>query len=581
MKEILKPMHTLRQRFPSKEEVSRALGTFEPIERLAFFASLLLSAIAMIIIVAKINNHFMVSVPADGGTLHEGVVGTPRYVNPLLAVSDADRDLSMLVYRGLMKESADGTFVPDLAESHTLSADNLTYTFTLKEVYFQDGTPLTSADVVFTVQSALDATVKSPQRIQWQGVTVKAVDAKTVTFTLKAPYAPFLASTTLGILPKHIWEKIPYENWTYSDFNTKNVVGSGWYKVKKVSVNDTGVPEYYELVAYRKDKIGAPRIDSIVTHFYANEDAMITAYENGDIDVLGGIDPANAKKLEAEGARILTAPLPRVFGIFFNPNQAKIFTDPVVRKAIGLAIHKNTIVQEVLDGYGAIANGPIPESSGLAPQPVMASGNTEAAKTVLEKNGWVLGDDGVYTKTVKKETTRLSFEIDTNDIPELTAALDRIVKDLAEAGIEVTPKVYETGSLNQDIIRPRKFQALLFGQVVTNQSDLFAFWHSSQRTDPGLNITGYANPSVDALLEKGLETLNPEKESAVYTSLTSTITSDIPAVFIYSPAYIYAVRESITGISLGHINKPEDRFNTETSWYLDTDNVWKIFVPTK
>jgi peptide/nickel transport system substrate-binding protein len=578
---VLKPMHTLRQRLASQEEVTRALGTFGPLERLAFFAGLLLSAIAVLIILAKINNHFMVAVPADGGTLHEGVVGTPRYVNPLLAVSDADRDLSVLVYRGLMKESAEGTIVPDLADSYAISADSLTYTFTLKEAYFHDGVRITSADVVFTVNAALDATVKSPQRIQWQGVTAKAVDEKTVTFTLKAPYAPFLASTMLGILPKHVWEKVPYENWTYSDFNTKNAVGSGWYKVKKVSVSSSGVPEYYELAAYRKDGVGAPRIDAITMHFYANEDALIAAYENGDIDVLGGIDPVSAKKLAEEGAQILTAPLPRVFGIFFNQNQAKIFTDPVVRKAIGLAINKNQIVKDVLGGYGATANGPIPASSGLAPQPVMASGNTAAAKTVLEKAGWKLGDDGVYTKTVKKETTRLSFEIDTNDVPELTAALDLIVTDLAQAGIEVTPKVYETGSLNQDIIRPRKFQALFFGQVVTNQSDLFAFWHSSQRTDPGLNIAGYANPSADTLLEKGLETLNPEKESAVYTSLTSTITSDMPAVFVYSPAYIYAVRENITGISLGHINKPEDRFATETSWYLDTDNVWKIFASNK
>ena len=144
-------------------------------------------------------------------------------------------------------------------------------------------------------------------------------------------------------------------------------------------------------------------------------------------------------------------------------------------------------------------------------------------------------------------------------------------------GIEAIPKVYETGSLNQDIIRPRKFQALFFGQVVTNQSDLYAFWHSSQRNDPGLNISGYANTKVDKVLEGALGTLDADKLDDLYASFEKEINADMPAVFVYSPSYIYATRPSATGITLPYIATPEDRFDEITNWYLATDRVWKIF----
>ena len=150
------------------------------------------------------------------------------------------------------------------------------------------------------------------------------------------------------------------------------------------------------------------------------------------------------------------------------------------------------------------------------------------------------------------------------------------------AGIEAIPKVYETGSLNQDIIRPRKFQSLFFGQVVSNQADLFAFWDSSQRASPGLNISGYANSTVDNLLETGRGTLDPDKINTIYQKFEKEISGDVPAVFVYSPSYIYVVRPNIAaGITLSHINRPEDRFFGESSWYLDTDHVWKVFAKNK
>ncbi len=577
----MEPQTNTRARvLPKKAEITKALGAFSPLERLAFMLAVFIGVIAVFSLLVGINAHFMVAVPSSGGTLDEGIVGTPRFVNPLLAASDADRDVTTLVYRGLMKKDANGDLVPDLATAYTVSPDGLTYTFTLSDAKFQDGVKVTSDDVLFTIKSAQDATLKSKERVSWEGVSAKAPDANTVVFTLHQPFAPFLENTTLGILPKHIWEKVPYDAWIYSDYNTTKAIGDGPFKVKSVSTSSSGIPQEYTLGAYRQKNGPSPLIDTVRLHFYANQDDLVAAYKSGSVDTLGGIDPANAEALAKSGASIEAAPLPRVFGLFLNQAQAKIFADANVRQAVNLAIDKDAIVRSVLGGYGTVATGPIPGSSPLASgsaAPTMR--DVAKAKAVLEKDGWKLGQDGIYTKAVtKKSTMRLSFEIATNDTPELKQAVSMIADELAEAGIEATPKVYETGSLNQDIIRPRKFQALFFGEVVSNQSDLYAFWHSSQRTDPGLNISGYANSKVDKLLEQGLATLDPTKQATVYASVTKEINADMPAIFVYSPSYIYAVRPGLAGITLGTVSSPEERFNSITNWYLATDSVWKIFA---
>ena len=564
-----------------KKEAARALGAFSPLERLIFISLVLLGTVMVFVLVENINDHFMVDVPDQGGTLSEGIIGTPRFVNPLLAVSDADRDITKLVYRGLMKKDATGALVPDIAKSYVVSDDGLTYTFTLGKSVFQDGTPVTADDVFFTIQSAHDPLLKSAERVKWEGVQAKVVDPQTISFTLKDSYAPFLENTILGILPKHIWSKIPYENWSYSDHNTKTAIGNGFYKIATISQNTSGIPDSYTLSLVKPKEGVSPKIDAIKLSFYANENDLVSAYENGDIDTLGGIDPDDAQKLHARGATILSTPLPRVFGLFFNQSQAKIFTDSAVRKAISLAINKDTIVTEVLKQYGTPDDGPVPNNtkeSDAANDATPSVSNPKLARAILEKAGWKLGDDGIYTKQTKKDTERLSFEIATNDTPELTKTVNLIKNDLQAVGIEAIPKVYENGSLNQDIIRPRKFQALFFGEVVVNQSNIYAFWHSSQIKYPGLNITGYANSKVDKLLENGLSTLDTDKEQADYAAFSNEINNDIPAVFVYSPAYIYAVRPTDTGITLGAITTPEDRFANITNWYLATDHVWKIFA---
>src|SRR5437868_7136525 len=123
-------------------------------------------------------------------------------------------------------------------------------------------------------------------------------------------------------------------------------------------------------------------------------------------------------------------------------------------------------------------------------------------------------------------------------------------------------QVIEGGYLNQNVIKPRKYDALLFGQVVNRDLDLYAFWHSSQTTDPGLNVALYKNPVVDKALEMIRLETKPEARQVLYSKIETELQKDIPAVFIYSPHFIYVVPKNLQNVNIEKISTPSERFTT-------------------
>ncbi len=216
-----------RVKIPSSLKIRYVLRNFSFRKKCYFLLSAILFIAAFLGLLWKIDKSLAIEIPKDGGTLEEGIIGTPRFINPLLAISDADRDLVSLIYSGLLRADGQGGLMNDLAEKYEISEDGTLYTFTLKEnLVWSDKKPLTGDDVLFTVQMAKNPVLKSNQRANWEGVEVEKIDDRTIRFSLKRPYAPFIENMTLGILPKHIWGEIPPEQMTLTDFNIKPV-GSG------------------------------------------------------------------------------------------------------------------------------------------------------------------------------------------------------------------------------------------------------------------------------------------------------------------------------------------------------------------
>ena len=581
----LKQLFSKHYSIPGSNRIAHVFRRLSLTEKTIFGAFATLLCVSSLLALWKVNQAFMVEMPAYGGTLTEGVVGIPRFINPILAFSDVDRDLTALTYSGLMKATSDGTLVPDLAQSYSLSSDGRVYIFTLKPgLKFQDGTPLTADDVVFTIEKAEDPAIKSPKRPNWDGVTAEKIDDLHVKLTLKQPYAPFLENTTLGILPKHIWENVSADEFPFEQFNI-TPIGSGPYRFGAVERNSSGIPLSYTLQSSPEYALGKPLIRTFVIRFYQNTDDLLAAYNNGDIQSMTGISPAQAHGIKQKGGLVERTPLPRIFAVFFNQNHAAVLANKEVRQALDTATDKQAIVDTVLDGEGVVVNGPIPPGllSDNATTTYRNETETEriaAAKKILETAGWKWNDTKkVYEKKIKKVTVPLAFSISTSDTPELSAAAN-MLKDMWNAvGAQVDVKISDIGELNQTIIRSRNYDALLFGEIIGRDFDLYAFWHSSQRNDPGLNIAMYTNSKVDTLLTDARTTSDYGARVAKYKAVEQDIENDIPAVFLYAPDFLYVVPKQLMGFSFGHVTTPDERFLDITKWYTKTENIWRIFVP--
>jgi len=563
---------------PKLEKIGNLLGTFSLTEKVIFWFFAFVLFGSTFLMLKEINKNFFAEVPKSGGEIIEGLIGSPRFINPLLAISNTDRDLTALVYSGLLKATPDGKVVPDLAENYEISEDGLIYTVTLKEdASFHDGVAVTTEDIAYTVRMSLDNIVKSPKRPNWEGVGVKIIDQKQIQFILKTPYSPFTENLTLGILPKHIWEKVEPEQFAFSQLNIEPI-GSGPYRIISTKMNSSGIMEKYELKPFTKYALGEPYISKIIIRFYPNEETLINAYKKGYVEDINTISPEQALELEKNGSRIENVPLPRIFGIFFNQNQNAVFTNSEVRKALNKAVDRERIVREVLSGFGTPIYGPVPTTSQYFNKDIEGEFNPQKAIELLESNGWEINEETkIREKTIKKVNTVLEFELATSDAPELKAAANIVKENWESVGAKVTVKIFEIGDLNQNIIRPREYDALLFGEIIGRDMDLFAFWHSSQRNDPGLNIASYANANSDKLLEQVRSSRDEEDRIEKFFKFQENIESDMPAIFIYSPDFIYITSNKIKGINLGQITLPSERFFGVHSWFIETENIWKIF----
>lgn len=559
------------------------LRFFSPAERLLLYILTIVVGFSTFALLAGANASVSVTIPSHGGSLTEGAVGPARFLNPVIAMSQADSDLSTLIYSGLMRATAEEGVIADLAESYSISEDGTTYTFKIRPTArFHDGRALTSADVAFTVAAAKNPAIKSPLRADWEGVVVETPDARTVIFKLPRAYAPFIQNTTMGILPKHLWNTVSPEEFPFSPTNTRPI-GSGPYQVANMRTDATGSVSRYDLDAFKDFALGKPFLKRITFLFYPNQRAMLTAFDQGRIDAVAGIDPAQLKSIKRTDVQTITTILPRVFGVFFNQSHATVLADLSVRTALDTAIDKQRLVDMVLSGYGAPLAGPMPpartsieKAHDLTVATAYTDDSIAAAQALLTKGGWK--HDTETNTWTKASGQKLAFTLSTADPAELVATANYVAAAWKVLGVEVAVQVYPLSDLNTTVIRPREYDAILFGEVVGRDFDFFAFWHSSQRNDPGLNLALYANSQVDTLLSQARATTDTTERQKIYDQFATLVEKDRPAVFLYSPEFLYEVPKGLRGVSLDAITAPGERFLSAYQWYTDTESVWSIFT---
>jgi len=567
----------LARKLPLRSRLRLLPKVLSKAERYAMLGLAIVFVGALLSIPITSYYHFTVAVPTNGGTHQEGIIGAPRLINPLLSLtSDADRDLSALIFSGLYRYNGAGKLVPDLAESlPETTSDGLSSSVTIRQdAMWHDGLPVTADDIVFTVTTAQNSDYGIPLSIRanWIGVTVEKISDRVVIFHLKSKYAQFPNILTLGLLPKHLWSDIKPSNFSLSELNLKPI-GSGPYKFSSVVKDDLGRIVTYKLTAWDKFYSGRPHIDTLKFSFYGSEDELIRAFNSGKIDSIGSISGARARDITYPGRITLEQlKMPRYFALFFNQNQSKPLADKNVRLALNYGTDRVAIINKGMDGNAFLINSPMMGGVLDINSNVRSYDyDLEKAKSVLTAGGWIKNDQGLLSRG---KDNVLEIKITTSQWSELGAVAQEVKTQWEKLGIKVTIEALPISQLQQ-VIKDRNYQILLFGEIMSIDPDPFSTWHSSQRQEPGLNLALYKNDTTDRLMEEARVTLNPLERMQKYDDFQKILLEDIPAVFLYSPHYLYGLSDDVHGFTTELISTPEGRFTGITTWYIDTERQFK------
>ena len=306
------------------------------------------------------------------------------------------------------------------------------------------------------------------------------------------------------------------------------------------------------------------------------------ALENKEITSTVFLPSETIAQLNQEEIKVITKPLPRVFGIFFNQNRSVALRDKAAREALNVAIDRDLLVAEILDGFGVPTTKPIvTEHRALQSVDTVEEDNSTSTvrspEEILQTGGWKKNQAGFWEKKLDGSNQILSVTIRTGNSPLFQETAEKVAESWRKVGVGVQIEQYEQTGLVQSVIRSRDFEALLFGLDMNRLQDLYPFWHSSQKDDPGLNIAQYTNVNVDRLLEEARTTEDPAEQLRLLNETSEIIESEVPAIFLFGPSISYVVNRDISASEMNMLGRPADRFMNISNWHARTTVVWPIF----
>ncbi|MEI6597056.1 MAG: ABC transporter substrate-binding protein [bacterium] len=590
-----------KSRWPSFNQFKYLKKYLNSTERLAVGACLVVILFSSIFLTARFYKTHLQIIPVDGGDYIEGAIGSVKYVNPLYSsFSDLDSDLSELVYSSLFRRNENAELVNDLAEGYEISPDGKSYIIKIRsDVIWHNSSPLTVDDIVFTFEAIKNIKYQSPLRIAFTGVEISKVDDKTVKFNLAEPYAGFLDLLNFGILPQELWQQIEPTSASLAELNLKPV-GSGRYKFKSLVKDKSGNIKTYILTRNENYYGAKAHINTISFKLFGNLQETILALNNNLIDGISYLTEQDKTQVVAQDSlNFYNLSLPKLSAIFFNSKSGLALMDKRVRQALAYAIDKNKIVNEVMFGNARVIDGPIlPNSFAYNNEAKKYSYNVATSSRLLAEAGWkaveltaaditrakvdLNSEDEAVKKQAEakikmgagrwllKDNNYLIITLTTVDNQEYGQVAALIAKFWNDINIKTEINLVPANQIQTDVIKSRNFNALIFGEITGADPDPYAFWHSSQIGQSGLNIADYANKEVDKLLEDGRLSYDLKVRQEKYNKFQEIIAEEEPAIFLYSPNYIYVQSKKIKGFNIKNIILPSDRFGDISQWYINT-----------
>jgi peptide/nickel transport system substrate-binding protein len=513
--------------------------------------------------------------PAAGGIYTEGIIGTMVRLNPLLDdYNSADRDVDRLLFNGLVRIDDRGLPQADLADSWGISQDGKVYNFSLRQnTVWHDQTPLTSDDVIFTIEKMREDGSPLPADVRnfWKQVEVVRLDDNALQFRLTEPFAPFLDYLTFGILPAHIYGDMTLEEIIASPDNL-NPVGTGPYRFKQFIVEDDQiVGVLLEPFVDFYDK--PPFIEQVAFRYYPDSVSAMQAYQREEIMGLSQV-PLDIlpEVLAAPKLNLYTVRLPELSLIIFNLNnpQVPFLQNADIRRALYMAVNRRVLIDRILDGQAIMADGPIFPGTWAYYDGIEKIGyNPETAIEILKQSGFTIPAEGGSTRA-NEAGDLLKFELLYPDDDIHRALAEIIQKNWQDLGMEVSLKSMSYENLIAELDN-RTHQAVLvdINLAQSPDPDPYPFWHQSQITG-GQNYAMWDDRQASEYLEQARITVDSSERARLYRNFQVRFMQELPALPLYYPVYRYAINSDVQGVQVGPLFDTADRFATITQWYLVT-----------
>ncbi len=520
--------------------------------------------------------------PTTGGIYREGLVGEIQRLNPLLTwYNDVDEDVCRLIFSSLVTNDTRGNPTGDLAIDWGISADGTIYNFAINpEAKWHDGQPVTSDDVIFTFDMLKKGDGYIPDDILsfWNSVRINSVDAKTLQFVLDEAFSPFLDYLNIGILPRHIYGNMSFEEMVESKINIQPI-GSGPFRLKEL-VQDNGIITGVILEnnsAYYGKK---PYLDEIHFTYYSDSGLAFQAYQQDQIDGISFIsDDVLKRVLIEDDINLYTARRPIQSMILFNLDNRNVefLQSAQVRKALALGINRERIINQILEGQGIISNSPILYGNwAYTSETPVIEYNPNKAIEMLVKEGFILASEQeqIRTKEVtsvdgKTERKALSFTLTYPDDDLHRQIAEQIQQDLSKINVLVNVEYVPYDTIVNTVLPDREFEAVLADLNLFRypDPDPYPFWDQTQISS-GQNYTQWNNKTVSQYLETARVEIDRAERARLYKNFQLLFMEELPAIPLYNPVYNYPVSQKVSGVSIGPIYKTSDRFLNISDWYM-------------
>ena len=536
-----------------KENVFARFSHILNIKLLIFEWVLLATALIMLAATQAIwfADSYAENVFIEGGTYTEATLGKVNSFNPLFAATNSERALSKLMFLSLVENDYSGHPGMSLASSLTADDSGKVWKMTLRDgLKWSDGEPITIDDVMYTIELLKNPMVSSPYSANLAGTKIEVDEEGKIVFTLASAYADFPTILDIPIVPKHQLEDTSPQTLVEDDFSVDPVV-SGPFMLNATQTTFSETEKTVYLSANPNYYKKGPMLNTFALRAYNSKDDLVNAVNAGTVSATAELSGSDSELITSSQFIKKESSINWGAFMFMNTTNGALKNRDLraaIKKGVDLAK-----IRSAAPGTIGIDYPIIDSQLKLNNKPALPDYDFDGSAAKIAE---IAGENQIQ---INLATVRSGF------LPEATNVL---AEELRNLGFDVIVSTYDE---NQDfisnVISHRNYDILVYEIELGSDPDPLAYYHSSQISANGLNLSNYRNALVDDLLISARGTMDNTLRTKKYESFLELWFNDIPSIGLYQSnlTYIYNKNVRAYGDNI-RLDTPYDRFIDVTNW---------------